>query len=408
MASMTVPADELLDRLAALPAGVRLLDAVGVPLTGVWVVGGAVRDLALGGAPHELDLLVTSDAAGVASALRERLGGSGRAHGDFGTHTVDAGDVRMDVAMARTETYPASGALPAVQPTEDVGQDLRRRDFTVNALALGVSPDVRGRLEAAEHAAEDLGARRLRVLHARSFRDDPTRLLRLVRYAARLGFAVEPGTERLAREAFAAGAPATAGAARMGSELMLLLAEAPEVAVAGLVLLRDLGGEEGLDVDEGLLRRAAGLVPSDGRVDLTLLAAAARRIDRDDLVARLTAMHLRRADAAAVLDAAADPEGLATAMRQAARPSALARLLRARSVEAVALAATFDAEEPARRWLDELRRVRLGVTGSDLLRAGVSEGPEVGRRLDAALERKLDDGRATRDEELRAALDAEA
>jgi tRNA nucleotidyltransferase (CCA-adding enzyme) len=268
-----------------------------------------------------------------------------------------------------------------------------------------VSADVRGLGAAVPSAAQDLEGGRLRVLHDASFADDPTRLLRLVRYAARLGFTIHPRTEQLARAAFAAGAPETAGLARMGNELMLLLAEDPDVALAGLELVGELGGGDDLAIEPERLRAAVAALPEDGRRDLVLLAGLSRVTEDAGLRAWLTAMHLRREDAAIVIDAARDPEGLAAAMREAARPSQLVRLLRARSVEAVALAATFGAEEPARRWLGELRRVRLRVTGADLLRAGVREGPEVGRRLEAALERKLDDGLATRDEELRAALE---
>jgi tRNA nucleotidyltransferase (CCA-adding enzyme) len=420
---MVLSGDDLLARLARLPAGARLLAVLdapdaeparggrrappdGGPLAGIWLVGGAVRDLALDRSPGELDLAVCGDAGAVASELGRRLEGAGRAHELFGTHTIDAGGLRVDVAMARAETYPRPGALPDVRPAASIEEDLLRRDFTVNAFALGVSADVRGRLAGAPSAAQDLEGRRLRVLHDASFLDDPTRLLRLVRYAARLGFAVHPRTEQLARAAFASGAPRTAGVSRMGGELMLLLGEEVEVAVAALVLLRELGGGEELVVEPDRLRAAAAALPAGGRSDLVLLAALARGTDERRLRAWLAGMHLRREDAATVLDAARDPESLATAMRAAERPSQLARLLRHRALEAVALAATFDdAAEPARRWFDELRSVALQVTGKDLLAAGVPEGPELGRRLAAALDRKLDDGLASRDDELAAALD---
>ena len=411
MVSMVAPGSELLALLAAHPAGARLLRALDgePPVDGVWLVGGAVRDLVLGRTPGELDLLVTGDAAVAASELGRRLDGATRAHETFGTHTVEAGGLPIDVAMARAESYPQPGALPVVRPVADVAADLVRRDFTINAVALGVSSDVRGERRAVACALEDLEARRLRVLHERSFLDDPTRLLRLVRYAARLGFSVEGATERLARAAFSSDAPSTAGPARMGAELMLLLAEDPPVAVRALGALGELGGASALGlpfaIDPDLLGRAAALVPPDGRADLALLGTLLRGAEACRLRAWLEAMHLRRADADAVIDAARDPEGLAGAMRAAATPSALHRLLRRRAVEAVALAGAVGAEEAARRWLEDLRHVRLRVTGSDLAKAGVPEGPEVGRRLAAALERKLDDGLATPEEELAAALE---
>lgn len=403
---------DILDRLRDLPAGARLLGAVeGLP--GLHLVGGAVRDLLLGIEPRDLDLIAEGDAPGVAAELARRLGAPAPVvHGRFGTATVDG----VNVATARAESYPRPGALPDVRPGT-VEEDMARRDFTVNAIAVGVSADRLGAVHAAPGAFDDLEARRLRVLHDQSFLDDPTRLFRLARYAARLGFAVEERTRALAAEAFASGAPATAGRARTGNELLLALRE-PE-PVAALVALRDLARDApldpGLDVDEALLRRVAGVLAREPAAPfapaaragdpLALLAVLTRSVPRDALRAWLADVH--HPEARTVLDAVEDPEGLAAAMRAARQPSELWRLLRRRSPAAVALAAAVgDAEEPARRWLGDLRHVRLTIGGDDLLREGIAAGPEVGRRLEAALVRKLDEGLATPAEELAAALGA--
>lgn len=394
-------AELVVERLGALERGGRLLAALD-GIGGVHVVGGAVRDLLLERSPRDLDLVAEADGPGVAAELARRLGAPEPVvHSRFGTASVEGAG--LNVATARTESYPAPGALPVVRPGT-LEEDMARRDFTANAIAVGVSADRRGAVHAAPGAVDDLGARRLRVLHAASFTDDPTRLVRLARYAARLGFAVEDGTAALAREAFAAGAPATAGRPRMGHELLLALGE-PD-PVAALLALQGLAGDAvldpGLAIDEPLLRRAAALLPGD---PLVLLAAAARGVPAAVLRVWLADVHL--ADAAPVLDAARDPEGLAAAMRDARRPSELWRLLRGRTPQAAAVAGALGAEEEARRWLGELRAVRLSIGGDALLAAGVPEGPEVGRRLEAALVRKLDEGLGSREEELAAALAAE-
>src|SRR4051794_32180235 len=150
----------------------------------VHVVGGAVRDALLGTRPRELDVVVEGEAPPVARRAAERLGGEVVVHDRFGTATVRAPGATFDVVSARTETYPAPGALPEVQLGATIAQDLARRDFTVNAIALGLD----GTLTAFPGAVEDVRAGRLRVLHDASFEDDPTRLLRMARYAARLGF----------------------------------------------------------------------------------------------------------------------------------------------------------------------------------------------------------------------------
>ncbi len=211
--AMTSSSD-LVGRLRALPAAAPLLAALGEDAR-VHLVGGAVRDLLLGdAAPVDLDLVVEGDAIAVARRFAEQMEteaapAAGVASGDaagvelrfherFGTATVRAAGHAYDFAGARAETYERPGALPDVRPGT-LSEDLLRRDFTVNAVALALD----GRLDAAPGALDDLDARVLRVLHDASFADDPTRLLRMVRYATRLGFAVESHTDALARAALA-------------------------------------------------------------------------------------------------------------------------------------------------------------------------------------------------------------
>jgi tRNA nucleotidyltransferase (CCA-adding enzyme) len=200
---------DLLDRIARAPQARAVLDALdGEP--GVHVVGGAVRDALLDVAPHELDVVVEGDAVPLARRAAERLNGDAVVHDRFGTATVRSPAATFDVVTARTETYAAPGALPDVRPGASIEEDLARRDFTVNAIALRIAD---GALAAWPGARDDLDAGVLRVLHERSFEDDPTRLLRLARYAARLGFEPDPATGALA----AAATVDTVSGGRLGS-----------------------------------------------------------------------------------------------------------------------------------------------------------------------------------------------
>src|SRR4051794_25474011 len=194
----------------------------------VYVVGGAVRDVLLGRTPHELDFVVEGDAVAVARRAAERLGGRVTVHERFGTATVQASDATFDLAGARRERYERPGALPDVELGASLAEDLARRDFTVNAIALHLAD---GELIYRDGAREDLEAGVLRVLHDGSFRDDPTRLLRLARYAARLAFSGEPRTDQLAAEAVAGGALDTVTGSRLGAELRLLLGEPQPAAM---------------------------------------------------------------------------------------------------------------------------------------------------------------------------------
>jgi tRNA nucleotidyltransferase (CCA-adding enzyme) len=390
--------DDLLASVGRLPCGRRLLDAA-AGHDGVHLVGGAVRDLLLGREPRELDVVVEGDVA----PLARRLGAGATVHERFGTATVQSDGCRFDLAAARAETYARPGALPDVHPA-GIDADLRRRDVTVNALALDLGS---GELRAVEHAREDLAAGRLRVLHEASFTDDPTRLWRIARYTARLGFALEERTAALAAAAVAAGALDTVSGDRIGNELRLALAE-PD-PLAALAAAAALGLAPWLEPDRERAAAALALLPpGEGRADLLVLAASlgSECATSDALLARLGFTAAERT----VLRACARARDLAAAMVDAGgRASALAGVLRGVPVEAVALAGAHGASGPARRWLDELRHVTLEIGGDDLLAAGVPHGPEIGARLAAALDRRLDGELAAgREAELAAALEASA
>ena len=384
--------EDLRERLRELPCGRQLLDAA-AGMDGVYLVGGAVRDLLLGRLPRELDVAVDGDVGVLALRLGAAAGHT--AHERFGTLTVRSGECRWDLAATREESYARPGALPEVSSTT-IARDLRRRDVTINAIALKLAD---GTVRAAEHAHEDLSAGRLRVLHDASFRDDPTRLWRVARYAARLGFDLEQHTAQLAREAIDAGALRTVSGARIGNELRLALTEPDPVAALHAAVT--LGLAPWLAPDRALAERALALLPdAEGRRDLLVLAASLAA-PADALLADLQFSAAERAIVSAAL--AAPP--LDDAPRA---PSQLARALRGRPVEAVALAGARGGAAgaaAARRWLDELRHARLQITGDDLRAAGIAEGADLGRRLRAVLDRRLD-GKVADDREaqLEAAL----
>jgi tRNA nucleotidyltransferase (CCA-adding enzyme) len=368
----------VLAALASLPAGPALGRAA-ARTTGVHLVGGAVRDLLLGGRPRELDIVVDGDPA----ELIADLVGDDAAdvapevvrHARFGTATFELDGGRVDIARSRRERYAGPGALPEVEPAP-LAEDLRRRDFTVNAIAVSL-PD--GRVEAVPEAFADLAAGRLRVLHDASFRDDPTRLLRLARLRVRLGFVVEERTAGLAADADLR----TVSGARIGAELRLALAEPDPVdALAAYARLPGLP----LDVDRRLIGRACDLLGTAGSRDLLLLAAATRR--RAD-PAWLAGLELTSAEREVVL-AGWEAGPLARAIAAAANPSELRGLLARVPVEAIALAGALGPSGAAGRWLDELRHVGLEIDGDDLIAAGIPPGPELGRRLEWTLARKLD------------------
>jgi tRNA nucleotidyltransferase (CCA-adding enzyme) len=357
----------------------------------VALVGGIVRDLLRGERTgRDVDLVVEGDA----TELARRAAPSGRVtvHPRFGTATVEGdGGFRMDLASARRESYPRPGALPEVDRAT-LEDDLARRDFSVNAIAWEPAA---GRLHDPFGGATDLAAGRLRILHPRSFVDDPTRIFRAVRYANRLGLAIDPKTRRLLRSALATGALETVSADRLRHELAKIVSEP--------------GWPDAIRLAEkwGLL---AALEPGwtiSPRVRRALVRAA-------DLADRVPPAAPRRAWLAGLLVAASELRGAAR-RRLAGRLALSGNELRAfeRDPEASeartreeAIARAALARTPAERRILERRLtapVRLSIRGADLVGEGVPAGPAVGRALGEA-RRALEEGRIEPGEQLAFAL----
>jgi tRNA nucleotidyltransferase (CCA-adding enzyme) len=403
--------DDLWQRFSALPAARPLLDRL-PDADGVYLVGGAVRDLLLGRPSPDLDLVVD----GELEAIAELLGTPARIHDRFATATTVLDGFTYDLARARRETYERPGALPTVSPAT-IDEDLQRRDFTVNALAFGLGGGRRGELLAVPRGLDDLRHGRLRVLHDVSFVDDPTRLLRLARYAGRLGFTIDGRTRTLAFAAVAAGAMDTVSGPRIGAELRLLAAEADPIA--GFRELGELGADAAVEPGfglgaagaVGLATRALALLPTDGDRAVMVLTVACRGVGADRVGALLDRLGFTAAARETITAAVTRSEALARALGAASRPSAVAAAVADAPVEAVALAGALagggggdEAVDAARRWLADLRHVRLEIGGKDLLAAGIPQGPAVGAALAGALAAKLDGLAEGREAELAAAL----
>ncbi|GAC1522065.1 MAG: hypothetical protein NVS2B6_06900 [Thermoleophilaceae bacterium] len=396
---------ELAGRVEALAGMPTLLAALG-GLPPAYLVGGAVRDLLRGARAVDRDVAIEGDAADAAKTLARRLGGEARFHERFGTATVIAPVLQLDIAMARRERYAAPGALPDVQPAT-LEEDLARRDFTINAMAIGLSGADLGHLQDPHGGREDLERGVIRVLHDGSFSDDPTRLLRALRYAARLEGSLEGHTAGLAREAIAAGTPATVAGVRIRDELLDLLAE-PN-APAALELMRELGLDRALDpalaVDPEHAASAA-LGAAETGADPVLAALAALLVGAvDSLEPWIEDLNLGRGARDRVLRAARNAPMLAVMLRRELAPSQLYDLLASEPPEALALALGLGAPaEPILTYLRDLRDTRLEVTGHDLLEAGVPAAAPLGDALAETLRQKLDGRVAGRGEELALAL----
>jgi tRNA nucleotidyltransferase (CCA-adding enzyme) len=383
--------ESIAEELRAEPRFAEVLEAITEaddPAEPVYVVGGAVRDALLGHPSYDLDLVVEGDVPAFAERLAGRLGGRVQTHPAFGTAEILYEGGEIDVATARAETYPEPAALPQVRPAT-LDDDLARRDFTINAIAASLRREDFGRLVDPHHGRADLAARTIRVLHGKSFVDDPTRIFRAIRYENRLGFRMDPETERLAREGMAG--VSRLSNERVREELVALLSE--ESIPHTLARLAELAGT---NADVALVERLDALrLELDPGAPLWRLRLAAIVRDHPSLVDRLA---LRREDQRAVEDAVA----LAPQLEGATDPVEIARIA-GRSPEAALLALAERDSAELRDWFTRLRSIRLDISGADLAELGLPESPRVGEVLEELRRRKLRGELDGRESELAAA-----
>ena len=190
----------------------------------IYLVGGVVRDLILKRAVFDLDIVVEGDAISFAHKLSDKIKGGFKKHHAFGTATVCFNKHKIDFTTARTEIYSHQGALPKVKPASLV-EDLIRRDFTINAMAISLNKDSYGQLIDIYSGLKDLKDKSIRILHDGSFLDDPTRILRAIRFEQRFGFRIEKHTFDLMKQAIDIDALSLVNPHRLRDELILILQE---------------------------------------------------------------------------------------------------------------------------------------------------------------------------------------
>jgi tRNA nucleotidyltransferase (CCA-adding enzyme) len=421
----TAAVQERLGEIARLQQILPALQRVAAFYEGVYLVGGAVRDVLLGEQSLDLDVMVEGDAIAFARDLAAELGVRSNPHEKFQTAVVkgtagDGRNLRVDVASARTEFYGAPGALPEVERST-LRHDLARRDFTINAMATSLKAEDLGCTYDFFGGFRDLRQKTVRVLHNLSFVEDPTRLLRAIRYEARLGFRMDGHTLSLARGSIETRLVGDLTSARLRDELFDILAE--ERVAAALARFAELGLDRALHphLDAGpraavLVTRADAVVSRPPftdcvRIELVRLACSCLDMAADEVYAWLGKLRVKREEqdlvAAAVTVAPILAERLAAERSLAA--SDLHEQLAGRPLEVLAMAVLLAPEqspiaERVREYVERVRDVSLEISGEDLKRAGVPESPALGRALKRTLALKLDGEIAGRDEELEAAL----
>ncbi|MFO7996871.1 MAG: CCA tRNA nucleotidyltransferase [Dehalococcoidia bacterium] len=379
----------------------------------VYLVGGLVRDLLLDYPNFDLDLVVEGDAVEFAQHLAETSQAKLLAHHRFGTAKLGYEDFSLDLATARKETYTKPGALPTVTPAT-IKDDLFRRDFSINAMAISLAEHDYGELVDPHQGKDDLEHRLIRVLHPGSFRDDATRILRAARYEQRLGFELEAQTTELLRR----DVPMldTISGDRIRHELELIFEEEqPELVVNRLAELGVLPGISPFLKGDGWIagkfaraRRLSKpsqlpslyfclLIYSFGETEIENFLA---RLNMPAKLSRVMSDTLRLKTSLPLLD------------KPSLKPSEIHYLLQ--QYDPLAIQANAIASESTtvhhhlQLFVTKLRHVKTSLNGEELKRLGISAGPEMGKVLQRLHEARLDGEVSTRADEEKLALSLKA
>ncbi len=374
----------------------------------VYLVGGVVRDLLLGRTNLDLDLVAEHDAIKLAEELAKSKNGKVIAHSRFNTAKIRWGKWSVDIATARSESYSEPGALPTVKSGGSIENDLSRRDFTINAMAVYLTSPHYGELIDLFRGREDLERAKIRVLQDYSFRDDATRIWRAVRYEQRLDFRIESHTLNLLKRDIAY--LDTISGDRIRHELELCLEE--ELPEKVLLRADELGIMARicpmLEMDDWLARkfaRARGMMQPYSLPQELYLAFLVYRLPLSDLEDLIGYLKFSKGVAQILRDTLNLKNELSSLARPGMSPSRIYHCLRQYSQNAI-LANLIISEHSLIRqrielYLNKLRYVRVALNGDDLLREGISQGPQIKELVEILREARLDGKVATREDELR-------
>jgi len=371
----------------------------------IYLVGGVVRDLLLGQANLDLDLVVEGNAIELAQQLTKINQGKITTHPRFNTAKLQWDNWSVDLATARCETYDKPGALPSVTPSS-IDNDLSRRDFTINAMAICLNPGFYGRLVDPHGGRNDLKHKRIKVLHEKSFTDDATRIWRALRYEQRLDFHLERKTLNLLQRDI----PMldTISSDRIRYEIECILQEkypekvfrrAEELGVLAK-LHPTLKGNGWLAEKFDQARRLTSPQPPEFGLYLALLAYPLTSEETERLTSRL---RLSKSLAQTLRDTITVKNKLRLLATPGLSPSVIYRLLDDYSSPAI-VANSLATESPVashniRLFLNKLRYIETSLTGDDLIRMGIAPGPQIREILDLLHKARLNGKITTRQDE---------
>ena len=382
-----------------------------------YVVGGFVRDIILKRKNLDLDIVVEADAISVAQELSKKYQLNLTIYSQFGTATLTfPKGLRVDLATARKEYYPRSGALPVVEPGI-IKDDLFRRDFTINAMAAVINTNRLGELVDCFGGLDDVRNKKIRVLHDKSFIDDPTRILRAVRFEQRFDFAIERNTLTLFKSALKAGVVDGVKPARYFEEFKKILSEPDPtkymVRLDKLNALRFLGKNFKPDfhqlhrMEQNKRSLPPGLYCFDNKEWLIYFMTFIPREESKRLVLKLNQYHFDRYEIKAVLETKGIPKIIKFFELKKVRPSQIYRKLYPLTHLAIIYLRLSTSSKLVHKRIDDYGSkyslVSLNINGEDLKKLGIATNRKMGYILNSLLYQKIDGLLHSREEELKEA-----
>lgn len=410
---------DLGEKLNKLPTDIKyLLEAVTACAEStdlrVYLVGGMVRDLILGREDYDLDIVVEGDAHFFAQKLSDQLKVTFRKHKAFGTATVFSEPVKIDIATAREEVYAHDGALPQIKPSS-LRDDLKRRDFAMNALALSLNSDDFGNLIDFFGACNDIKKGIVRILHDQSFMDDPTRILRGIRFKSRFGFKFDKLTKKCMSVAIANDALSLVNEQRIREELKYILQE--NDVLPALKLLYKITGFSFFKSSIARQRPDFSFIKKAKKAILSLdnkfahlksidnwivyLMVLFHKVPRHELEHILSRFAYRRVDKSRIHSVA---YCLIEKITKSNVDSEIYKILEPLSFEAIiffyAKARKHEVKNKIVYYFAELNHIELEIKGRDLKELGIKPSVHYNTILERVLHHKLDKKNITKEHEL--------
>ncbi|MCK4352317.1 CCA tRNA nucleotidyltransferase [candidate division WOR-3 bacterium] len=366
----------------------------------VYTVGGPVRDYLLGNSlvDKNIDITVEGDGIAFGKLLQKEMGGKLNTHLDFGTCSLILPNATIDIASCRKEKYARPAKLPEVEKTTLL-EDLKRRDFTINAMAIEMSKikNQKSNIIDPFGGMSDLKNGLIRVLHPKSFIDDPTRIFRALRFAGKFDFRLESETDILAKKAIKAGLVEKLSPKRIRRETILILEEQKRERI---IRLSD---------KFGLLKILKLKLPEPGlfkKLEATTYPSLANKwfvyllgildLENPSPFLSFTNKELQKIKHTNTILKNLHP------LKNAKKPSEIYNLLKEAGDEELLFIMLVVSQVKSRiiKFLQVYKKVKLKINGKDLIKLGIKEGPLYKELLSATLYAKLDGMVRTKKEEL--------